>query len=464
MPTIQTIHQLINWWKQTIQDYIDQQVNLAVENKHNSIISVVHPEESIIQSLQHKVGKWEQLQWVAWICFGVKDLINVQWTLTTCGSALLSNYQSPYTATVAQRLLDAWAILIAKENLDQFGHGSRSDNSAFWDVVNAHDDELVAGWSSGWSAVNVASWVTAFSIWTDTGWSVRQPAWYNKVVGFKPSYGTISRYWIQWYAPSLDTVWIIANNVQDIVTVLNVVAWRDPHDMTTIDYQPIKTEQRSKQISTVRIWYYKTMVESDKLNHEIKQWILQILDQLKQLWHTIVELDWFDPELLVGCYYTIAMAETGSELNRFDWTHYGNRVSGSDQIHTSINTRTQWFSVQTQQRILWWNMILSKWVWAEYYHHALGIREEIIEQTAQDFEKVDFVLSPVGPTLPPRRDEIHDAMETYLSDLFTVWFSLSKIPTICIPRSTPIGIQISSAYWTDDKLLQFADYLYSTLD
>jgi aspartyl-tRNA(Asn)/glutamyl-tRNA(Gln) amidotransferase subunit A len=406
-----------------------------------------------------KIEKGEGIGLLEGIPFGIKDVFMVQGTYTTASSELLKNYISPYTATAIQKLLDAGAIPLVKENCDSFGHGSSSENTIFGAVKNANDPTLVAGGSSGGSAVNVAKEYTVFSIGGDTGGSVRQPAGYNHIYGLKPTYGRISRFGLMAYASSTDCVGPLAKSVEDIRIVLNVMSGKDPKDQTSISSAEI-CEEALASSSVKTIGYFKNFIESDAIDAQIKSDFLASIEKLKAKGIEVKELDFFKSDILVSTYYTLAMAETSSNLSRLDGTNYGNRIEAENLIETYALTRSENFSEETKRRIVGGNQVLSQGFSDEIYLKGLAVRDQISENFSKDFNEVDIILSPVTPNSPPKiGDSLKDPLAMYLSDAYTVGFSLGQLPTLTVPQGTSTGLQITAAKNNDELVLQFANFL-----
>jgi aspartyl-tRNA(Asn)/glutamyl-tRNA(Gln) amidotransferase subunit A len=410
-----------------------------------------------------KIANGETIGLLEGIPFGIKDVYMVQGTYTTASSELLKNYKSPYTATAIQKLLDAGAIPLVKENCDSFGHGSSSENTIFGAVKNAINPELVAGGSSGGSAVNVAKDYTVFSIGGDTGGSIRQPAGYNHIYGFKPTYGRISRFGLMAYASSTDCVGPLAKSIEDIRIVLNVMSGKDPKDQTSIASTEISED--SIATSAVKtIGYFKNFIESDAIDAQIKSDFLATIEKIKAKGIEVKELDFFKSDILVSTYYTLAMAETASNLSRLDGTNYGNRIEGENLIDTYAVTRSENFSEETKRRIVGGNQVLSQGFSDEIYLKGLALRDQISENFSKDFEEVDIILSPVTPSTPPKiGDSLKDPLAMYLSDAYTVGFSLGQLPTLTVPQGTSTGLQITAAKNNDELVLKFANFLKDTI-
>ena len=410
-----------------------------------------------------KIANGEPIGLLEGIPFGIKDVYMLQGTYATASSDLLKNYKSPYTATAIQKLLDTGAIPLVKENCDSFGHGSSSENTIFGAVKNAINPELVAGGSSGGSSVNVAKEYTVFSIGGDTGGSIRQPAGYNNIYGFKPTYGRISRFGLMAYASSTDCVGPLAKSIEDIRIVLNVMSGKDPKDQTSITSSAISED--SIETSAVKtVGYFKNFIESEAIDATIKADFLASIEKIKVKGIEVKELDFFKSDILVSTYYTLAMAETASNLSRLDGTNYGNRIEGENLIDTYAVTRSENFSEETKRRIVGGNQVLSQGFSEGIYLKGLALRDQISQNFSKDFEEVDIVLSPVTPSTPPKiGDSLKDPLAMYLSDAYTVGFSLGQLPTLTVPQGTSTGLQITAAKNNDELVLQFANFLKDTI-
>ena len=457
---IKYIHQLLVTKKVTCTELVQERLDLLKKNTYNSVNSLLDSLAlELAAKVDAKIANGEEIGLLEGIPFGIKDVYMVQGTYTTASAELLKNYKAAYTATAIQKLLDAGAIPLVKENCDSFGHGSSSENTIFGAVKNAINPELVAGGSSGGSAVNVAKEYTVFSIGGDTGGSVRQPAGYNKIYGLKPTYGRISRYGLMAYASSTDCVGPLAKSIEDIRIVLNVMSGKDSKDQTSIT----STEISEKSISnnTVKtVGYFKNFIESEAINPQIKADFKATIEKIKAKGIEVKELDFFQSDILVSTYYTLAMAETASNLSRLDGTNYGNRIEAENLKETYAVTRSENFSEETKRRIVGGNQVLSQGFSDEIYLKGLAIRDQIAENFKKDFEEVDIILSPVTPNNPPKiGDSLKDPLAMYLSDAYTVGFSLGQLPTLTAPQGTATGIQITAAKNNEELVLQFANFL-----
>jgi len=461
---IRKIHQQLVSKQITCTALVQKKLELLKQNTYNSVNSVLDTLAlDLAAKVDAKIAKGETIGLLEGIPFGIKDVYMVQGTYTTASSELLKNYKSPYTATAIQKLMNAGAIPLVKENCDSFGHGSSSENTIFGAVKNAINPELVAGGSSGGSAVNVAKEYTVFSIGGDTGGSIRQPAGYNHIYGFKPTYGRISRFGLMAYASSTDCVGPLAKSIEDIRIVLNVMSGKDPKDQTSIASHEIR-ESAVATSGVKTVGYFKNFIESDAIDGQIKADFLAAIEKIKAKGIAVKELDFFKSDILVSTYYTLAMAETASNLSRLDGTNYGNRIEAENLIETYAVTRSENFSEETKRRIVGGNQVLSQGFSDEIYLKGLALRDQISENFSRDFQEVDIILSPVTPSTPPKiGDSLKDPLAMYLSDAYTVGFSLGQLPTLTVPQGTSTGLQISAAKNNDELVLQFANFLKDTI-
>jgi aspartyl-tRNA(Asn)/glutamyl-tRNA(Gln) amidotransferase subunit A len=462
---IHKIHQQLMNKEITCTKLIQDRLDLLKPNTHNTVNSLLETLAlGLAEKVDAKIENGEDLGLLEGIPFGIKDVYMLQGTLATASSDLLKNYKSPYTATAIQKLLDAGAIPLVKENCDSFGHGSSSENTIFGAVKNARNTDLVGGGSSGGSAVNVAKDFTVFSIGGDTGGSIRQPAGYNNVFGFKPTYGRVSRFGLMAYASSTDCVGPITTSIEDIRLVLNVMSGKDVKDQTSYSSESISASAVLNADEIKTVGYFKNFIETDAIDPEIKSDFLASIEKIKATGIQVKKLDFFEADTLVSTYYTLAMAETASNLSRLDGTNYGQRIEGDNLKDTYSITRSENFSGETTRRIIGGNQVLSQGFSDEIYLKGLNLRDQIVENFEKDFKEVDIILSPVTPNKPPKiGDSLKDPLAMYLSDAYTVGFSLGQLPTLTIPKGTATGLQITAAKNNDELVLKFANFLKDTI-
>ena len=460
---IKKVHQQLMNKEITCTAFVQEKLEALKQNAYNSVNSLLEDTAlAAAKKVDAKIAKGEQIGLLEGIPFGLKDVYMLQGSYTTASSDLLKKYKAVYTATAIQKLIDAGAIPIVKENGDAFGHGSSSENTIFGAVKNATNSNLVAGGSSGGSAVNVAKEYTVFSIGGDTGGSIRQPAGYNKVYGFKPTYGRVSRYGLMAYASSTDCVGPIAKSLEDIRIVLNVISGKDVKDQTSYAATELQEDVKESVVKTVG--YYKSFIESTAISAAVKADFLATLEKIKAKGIAVKALDFFDADVLVSTYYTLAMAETASNLSRLDGTNYGARIEGKNLKDTYAITRSENFSEETKRRIVGGNQVLSQGFSDEIYLKAQNLRNQISARFTEDFKSVAIILSPVTPVSPPKIGaSLQDPLAMYLSDAYTVGFSLGALPTLTIPKGTVTGLQITADKKQDAEVLQFAHFLNEIL-
>lgn len=442
--------------------YIDSILDALENDTHNSN-NLVLTEKALAAAKQidQNIANGKPLRALEGVPFGIKDVFLLTGTKATASSDILKNYIAPYTATAVQKALDAGAIPVVKENCDAFGHGSTNENSVFGPVKNALNPSLVSGGSSGGSAVNVANGLTVFSIGGDTGGSIRQPAGYNQIYGLKPTYGRISRYGLMAYTSSTDCVGPFTNSIEDLITVTNVLSGSDKKDQTTYPQESIAPIPDNYSLKEKTVGVYKSFVENPALDSNIKKAFEAYIATLEKEGVSIKYLDFFDGDTLTSTYYIAALAETASNLSRIDGVAYGARIeTGNTLIDSYVATRTAGFTDESKRRITAGNQVLSEGYSDEIYKKALAIRKDIEVHFQNDFKAVDFIISPVAPTLAPKIGEaMKDPVQMYLSDLYTVGFSLGGLPTLSAPCSVPNNIQISGKLGDDNGVIQFAQAL-----
>ena len=462
---IHKIHQQLVSKEITCLLLVQERLRLLKTNKHATVNSLLEKSAlELAKKVDAKIASGQKIGLLEGIPFGIKDVYMLQGTYTSASSNFLKKYKSPYTATAIQKLIDAGAIPIVKENCDSFGHGSSSENTIFGAVKNAINPALVGGGSSGGSAVNVAKDLTVFSIGGDTGGSVRQPAGYNKVYGLKPTYGRISRFGLMAYASSTDCVGPIAKSIEDIRIVFNEISGQDTKDQTMYSSEKISKEAISTASEIKTVGYFKNFLETDVIDPQIKLDFFAAIDKIKEKGIAVKALDFFEPDTLVSTYYTLAMAETASNLSRLDGTNYGHRIEGDTLKDTYSITRSENFSEETKRRIVGGNQVLSQGFSDEIYLKGLSIRDQIAKSFENDFKEVDIIISPVTPNTPPKIGaSLKDPLAMYLSDAYTVGFSLGQLPTLTVPQGTQTGLQVTAAKNNDELVFKFANFLKDTI-
>ncbi len=392
----------------------------------------------------------------------VKDNITTAGIRTTAASKILENYVPPYDATVITRLKKAGARIVAKTNLDEFAMGSTGENSAFGPTKNPHDPSLVPGGSSSGSAAVVGAGMVPVALGSDTGGSIRLPAAFCNVWGFKPTYGRVSRYGLIAFASSLDVIGPIAGDLDILARVMEVISGPDPADATTLDSPPFSYE-RSREFSArgrYRVGFVKEHLEI--VSDEIRERFLALIDRIGQRGNEIVEVSLHSGKFALPSYYIIATAEASSNLARYDGVRYGVRVDGKDLTDTYVRTRSL-FGKEVKRRILVGTFVLSHGYYEAYYLKALKARRLIKEEIASWFKEVDVVLTPTNPTLPPRIGAGFSPVEYYRLDTLTVPFSLAGVPALNVPLGDFVGVQVVAPYEEDERAVGFGMYVSEIL-
>lgn len=401
---------------------------------------------------------------LAGMVIAVKDVLAIKDRPLTCSSNILKDFNSLYTATAIQKLIDEDAIIIGKTNCDEFAMGSSNENSAFGAVKNPVDLSRVPGGSSGGSTVAVAANLCDVSIGTDTGGSIRQPAAFCGVYGLKPTYGRVSRYGLTAFASSFDTIGPFAKSIEDIALVLSVISGYDPKDSTSQDidvpeFDLNKNAERKFKIGLPKEYF------AEGLNEEIRNAILEKVELLKKAGHEIINIELPHTEYSIATYYILTTAEASSNLARFDGARYGYRSKESNTLRNMyINSRTEGFGSEVKRRIMLGTYVLSAGYYDAYYKKAQKVRRLLKKDFDNAFEKVDLILTPTTPTTAFKLGEkSNDPLEMYLEDIYTTSANLVGIPGISIPigkdkQGLPIGMQLMAKQYDEQKLLDAGKY------
>lgn len=382
----------------------------------------------------------------------------------SASSRILEGFTSIYSATVVERLLAADAVVIGRTNCDEFAMGSSNENSAYGKVLNPLDPTKVPGGSSGGAAASVAAGTCHVALGSDTGGSIRQPASFCGIVGFKPTYGRVSRYGLIAFASSFDQIGPLAHTAADAAAVHTVIAGHDPRDNTSSS-RPVGSGN-GPGAEPLRIAYYRECVERPGLDPEIKAHVLAHIDRLKAAGHTVepIELPMLDH--LVPAYYILATAEASSNLARFDGVRYGHRskqAKGVDETYRM--SRSEGFGPEVKRRILLGTFVLSAGYYDAYYAQGQRVRRLIRDNTLKAFEQYDLVLTPTCPSTAFGHGEISDPVAMYLQDIFTVQANLAGVPAVSLPTGThsnglPFGTQLMAKPFADEWMMAVCDDLF----
>jgi aspartyl-tRNA(Asn)/glutamyl-tRNA(Gln) amidotransferase subunit A len=456
----------------TSEEYVSQIIERIkkVDQKINSFITINDNALVQAQQVDKKISSGSKVGSLAGIVVGIKDNISTAGLKTTCASKMLSDYVPPYDATVIKRLKDKDAIIIGKLNLDEFAMGSTTEWSSYGLTRNPWNLDYVCGGSSGGSAASVAAQLCTSSLGSDTGGSVRCPASFCSVVGFKPTYGLVSRYGLVSYSNSLEQIGPIGRTVSDVKKIMEVISGTDTNDNTTIDtrnnintnhYDP---EQKNNQ----KIGLLRELING--ADESVYRCIYSAIDKFTKFGFTYEESSLKSSEYALASYYTIATAEASSNLARFDNIRYGFELNPDDyEWNTYFSKARGNFGDEVKRRIIVGSFVLSSGYYGKYYLKAQRVKNLIKHELKKLFKEFDLLISPTVPVLPFKIGEkIDDPLKMYLIDINTVLANLAGIPAISIPigfkNGLPIGLQIMADEFQEKKLLDISEVIEKSIN
>lgn len=413
------------------------------------------------KKLDERKSKGEKIGKLAGIPIAIKDNIHIKDEITTCGSKFLTNYCAPFNATVTRLLENEDAIIIGKTNLDEFAMGSSTENSALGSTSNPWDLERVPGGSSGGSAAAVAAGFCPLALGSDTGGSIRQPASFCGIFGFKPTYGRVSRYGLVAFGSSLDQIGPFAKSSEDIGLVMEVLGRHCEKDSTSIPSEPENyTNNLQCNLSGMKIGVPWEFLKD--LSPEHKKAFENSLEVYKKLGVEVVEVDLSILKYSIAVYYILATAEASTNLARFDGVRYGKRSEKAQTLREVYTfSKEEGFGPEVKRRIMLGTYVLSAGYQDAYYKKAQKVRTLINIKYKKAFEKCDIIATPVTSTTAFKKGEIKDPLQMYLADIYTISSNLAGIPAISIPSGflsdgLPIGFQLMAPQKQDVKLISFA--------
>jgi aspartyl-tRNA(Asn)/glutamyl-tRNA(Gln) amidotransferase subunit A len=441
------------------------------ENKHLNAFNEVFFDSATAQAelIQTKLQAGTAGK-LAGMVIGIKDNICYKDHKVTASSKMLADFVAPYSATVVTRLLQEDAVIIGRLNCDEFAMGGSNETSYFGPVKNAADQERVAGGSSGGSAVAVQADMCLASLGTDTGGSVRQPAAFCGCIGFKPTYGRISRNGVIAYASSFDQVGTLTSSVHDAALLLEVLAGVDDYDSTVAQipvpaYVSDLVESTPKKIAII-----KETIDNEALDLSLKNSIYNTIAKLKAKGHQVEEVSFDLLAYLVPTYYILTTAEASSNLSRYDGVHYGYRNTQAQSLNLLYKTsRAEGFGEEVKRRILLGTFVLSAGYYDAYYQKAQQVRRLIREKVEALLNEYDFLISPVAPTPAFKlNDNIQDPLVMYMADIYTVLASLAGIPAVALPignneQGLPLSIQVMTKHFQEQQLLNISSSIMTDL-
>ena len=447
---------------QTVDHYL---VRIA-EHRHLNAFLEVYAEEARerARELDEKRKAGGPLGKLHGVVVALKDVVSYKGHPLTAASKILSGYTALFNATAVEKLLAADAIIIGRNNCDEFAMGSTNENSAYGAVLNNRDVNRVPGGSSGGSAVAVQAGLCMVALGSDTGGSVRQPADFCGIVGLKPSYGQVSRYGLIAYASSFDQIGIFGKSVPDVARVLEVIAGADAFDSTVRRDAGKMDVWKEAPGQKYRIAYFKEAIDHPGLDPEIRKAILTRVEQWRAAGHAVEALDFPLLDYIVPAYYVLTTAEASSNLARFDGVRYGHRTQekGLELAEFYKRTRSEGFGREVKRRILLGTFVLSAGYYDAYFTKAQQVRRRLVEQTELVFNHFDVLVLPTSPTTAfPVGEKMSDPIAMYLADIYTVYANLTGIPGISLPLFThtngmPFGLQAMTSRYNDVNLLQFS--------
>jgi len=420
-----------------------------VENKIGAYLTLTRDKATATAKLvDEKISRGEKIAPLEGIPCAIKDNICTKGIRTTCASKILENFIPPYDATAYAKLAAQNSIILGKLNLDEFAMGGSTENSGFHTTHNPHDLSRVPGGSSGGSAAAVAGGEAVFTLGSDTGGSIRQPASFCGVVGFKPTYGRVSRYGLVAFASSLDQIGPLTHDVTDCAIVLNAICGLDAMDSTsTAAPVPDFTKSLVADVKGLKIGLPKEYFVKG-IDAEVEAAIRNVAKKFESLGAEIIELSLPHTDYAISTYYLIAPAEAATNLERYDGVSYGARVDGADVVEMMTNTRTEKFGEEVKRRIMIGNYALSAGYYDAYYLKALKVRTLIQKDFTDAFKNVDVILTPTTPNAAFKIGEMSsDPLKMYLQDICTVPVNLAGLPGISVPcgvnkNNLPLAFQL----------------------
>lgn len=469
MTTISKKHKAFLDKECSILDHVTACLKRIDEQSDLNAFTRIYKDEALEKAsqLDKKIKNGDTVGEFAGIVVGIKDNFNYTNHEATCGSNILKGYTATYSAHVVDELIKKDAIIIGHLNMDEFAMGSSNETSVFGNVLNPVDKTRVPGGSSGGSAAAVKANLVDVSLGSDTGGSIRQPAAFTGTVGFKPTYGLISRYGITAFGSSLDQVGPFANSVEDTATILNTLVSHDKNDSTSVSHNDIDfTSVLDKDISGLKIGVPEDLL-GEGLNEEIKLRLEELKLFLAEKGASIVPVKLPNIKYSIAVYYIIATAEASANLQRFDGVRYGLRekpeLNNLDEMYKE--TRSSGFGEEVKRRIALGTFVLSHGYFDAYYRKSQKVRRLIKNDYDKAFSECDVVLMPSTPTTAFKFGEFSDdPIAMYLADIYTASANLAGIPGISVPvgndsKNLPIGMQFLANQFEDAKVIQVADFV-----
>ncbi len=426
-----------------------QQIDRVEETVHSYVSIDRKAAFTQAEEIQKKIDSGILTGPLAGVPMAVKDNICVEGQRTTCSSKILEHFVPTYTAEAVENLKRAGAVILGKTNMDEFAMGSTTETSAFGPTYNPWNTDHVPGGSSGGSCAAVAAGECFYSLGSDTGGSIRQPASYCGVTGLKPTYGTVSRYGLIAYGSSLDQIGPVGKTVEDCAAVLEVLASHDKKDSTSVKREDTDfTSALKGDVKGMRVGIPADYL-GEGLDDQVKMAVLQAADELRERGAVVETFDLGMVEYAIPAYYVIASAEASSNLSRFDGVKYGYRAKDYEGLHGMYKkTRSEGFGPEVKRRIMLGSFVLSSGYYDAYYLKALKTKALIKNAFDTAFKSYDVILGPAAPSTAPKLGEsLIDPLKMYLGDIYTISVNLAGLPGLTVPFSVdsaglPIGVQL----------------------
>jgi len=459
--TIKSIHESLEKKEFSCVDLVKQCFSNIKKDKLNDFITLFE-KQSLEQAgaVDKKISKGEKLKEFEGIPVAIKDNILIKGEKTTSASKMLENYVATYDAWVIEKLREKGAIFLGKTNLDEFAMGASNETSYFGPVLNPHDKTRVPGGSSGGSAVAVAAQHCVFALGSDTGGSIRQPAAFCGVVGFKPSYGRVSRNGLIALSSSLDQIGPLTNSVEDAALVFNSILEQDHDDMTNIKSNEIDILKLKNSIKDKVIGFPKDYYELS-IDQEIKDSFKNALQKLKEAGIKTKEVDLSFMDGALAVYYIIQPAEASTNLARYDGIRYGfNKKEAKNLLDSYLTNRDSGFGKEVKRRIMIGTYVLSEGYRDAYYNTAKKVQADIKFRFQEIFKDIDAIILPTTPSTAFKLNEkFNDPLTMYLADIFTVAVNIAGLPAISLPMSKkplPIGLQVIGDFMDEENVFNIA--------
>ncbi|NMD69644.1 Asp-tRNA(Asn)/Glu-tRNA(Gln) amidotransferase subunit GatA [Bacillus sp. DNRA2] len=463
--SIADLHQLLHKKELSVSDLVDQSFKRIneVEDKVQAFLTLNEENaREIAKALDSKLGTDEAKGLLFGMPIGIKDNIVTKNLRTTCASKILENFDPIYDATVMQKLHAAETVTIGKLNMDEFAMGSSTENSGYQKTKNPWNLETVPGGSSGGSAASVAAGEVLFSLGSDTGGSIRQPAAYCGVVGLKPTYGRVSRFGLVAFASSLDQIGPVTRTVEDNAYLLQAISGHDAMDSTSANLSvPNFVGALTGDVKGLKIAVPKEYL-GEGVQDEVRESVLAALKVLEKLGATWEEVSLPHSKYALATYYLLSSSEASANLSRFDGVRYGYRTQNADNlIDMYKKTRAEGFGDEVKRRIMLGTFALSSGYYDAYYKKAQKVRTLIKQDFEKVFEKYDVIVGPTTPTPSFKLGEkTSDPLTMYANDILTIPVNLAGVPGISVPcgfsNGLPLGLQIIGKHYDEATVYRVA--------